>query len=613
MPAAKHTATLMFLAGIYFASFTIQALLFLNWDVASMLSASQVLLSGGKYVKDIFTPNPPMTLYLYMPPVFISKLFTLDLITVFRIYVYLLCSASLAVCYYAINQYEELCKLQISSLFSIMLAIGYLILPCYEFGNRDHLFLVLVMPYVMIAALRLVNQPVSLSLALTVGIAAGAGFAIKPQFLITFALIELYCLYYRKDWRVNIRVETITIGALLILYALTTILFHRAFIDVIIPFVLRNYYASISQPLSVLTKYPLTVFCLMSALFYLATPAKQLSKPLFPLLFLTLISFIASIYLQRTLFYYHFIPALTIALILSMMLLANYIRQQDRHFMIIIMASLAGFFTLLDVSLFGSSWNYIVFYPVYFYAFFTLLILSLFVINGQFSLVSAVARTLFIITASILFMMLLQETGSFNHQFSLVIMSIISLYLILSFSKHRYFTADFVILTFAISLFYVPAMQEYHQFLEPREYKTGALTKLADFIKSKGAHESIYTFSPAIYFTFPVVYYTNARSSQRFEQLWPILGFAHTNTSEHLQDKQFFISMVADDIRNNKPDLIFVDNVNVNTKHFNYLTFFSENTEFTKEWKSYRYLTTLDLGKINATDALIPVYQRIKN
>jgi hypothetical protein len=603
------------LLGIYSISLLIQALLFLNWDVASLLHATRQLLAGGNYVKDIFTPNLPMILYLYTPPVMISKLLNLDIITVFRVYVYLLSSASLVMCYQLIKNYFRNHEHDLTNLFMVTLACAYLVLPTYEFGNRDHLLLMLTMPYVLAVVSRLRGDKLYSSFAILIGLSAGIGFAMKPQFLVTFALIELYCMYFQKNLLAGLRVETLVITAVLMTYAVSMFLFQPDYIFIIVPFLMRNYYPAIGMPLKVLTRYPLTVFCFMTIFLYLFSRPYKNQQILFTVLLVALAGSILSIYLQHTLFYYHFLPALSIASLLSVMMLYLLGREMNvaNTFKL---ALLAAAYITVDICLYNYTWSNIVYYPRYFYGFFAAAFAFLFYISQRkIGLLSVCARVFLIVAIGALCSALLIATEYYMHRFLFTLLLMSTLYLLLINQLTRNFIQAAVLAALVMSMFYVPAMQEYYLYLGPRQYKDGALNKLTKFIDSRGRHQSIYVFSAAIYYTFPLVFYANANPAQRFDQLWPILGLLDKKklSLQSNQDKKFFIDMVADDLQRNKPDLIFIDNDHILAKGFDYVSFFSENPNFLREWKSYRYLTTLPLGVMNNVDTRMPVYERINN
>jgi hypothetical protein len=80
----------------------------------------------------------------------------------------------------------------------VPLALLFALLTPGELGQREHLMVVLTVPYVVLTALRLEGYRVALPIAILIALAAAAGFALKPFFLIVPALIELFVLWVRR-------------------------------------------------------------------------------------------------------------------------------------------------------------------------------------------------------------------------------------------------------------------------------------------------------------------------------------------------------------------------------------------------------------------------------
>ena len=466
----KRVIYLSLILSIYAFSLTIQSLLFLNWDVASLLYATKLLLAGGSYVNDIFTPNPPMILYLYTLPIIFSQLFNLNIVNVFSVYVYGLCTISIVMCYILIKGYFSNQDRHLLGIFMVILTISYMVLPIYEFGNRDHLLLILSMPYLLTVVSRLKGNKVDPRFAIIIGLFAGIGFAIKPQFLITLALIELYTMFFQRNILAWIRIETLVISAVLVTYAATTFLFHANFIYIIVPFLMRNYYSAIGMSLSLISWYPPTLFCFMTVAFYLFVQQSK-KNILFNILLIALIGFLFSIYLQRTLFYYHFIPALSIALLLSVMMLYLFVNSANTIDMIKA-TTLALTFIIIDVYNYYYTWSYILLNPWYFYSFFFLLyFLLLLNNNSKLSILSAFIRVSFIVMIGVLGSSILIKTGYFTHRFLIVLLLMAVLYVLFAMRLDRNLCRHALIVSLVLSIYYVPVMYEYSVYLGAKQYK----------------------------------------------------------------------------------------------------------------------------------------------
>ena len=191
-----------FLFCFYFLAWMMQSQLLLKGDVSWQMHLSRSILAGGNYVKDFFEINPPLSIYLYMPAVILQKACGLSAIESARIYIFLLATLSLIICYGLAKKIFLKNDYLVSLIFLFSLFFVYLILPASEFGQRECLLLYLTMPYFLLISLRLTHKTISSVYAVGIGVLAGIGFAIKPFFLLTFVLVELYFLLQKtKDWK----------------------------------------------------------------------------------------------------------------------------------------------------------------------------------------------------------------------------------------------------------------------------------------------------------------------------------------------------------------------------------------------------------------------------
>lgn len=332
---------------IYLSAWFIQDQLFLNWDISMLLDATQKLLNGGTYVDDFFNPNPPMIYYLYLPPTIVSHFFALNIIYVFRFYIFSLASLSLFICsLFTVRIFIREHRFLAYHFILIMAGI-FLLSAFFEFGQREHLFMMLAMPYLLLVAYRL--QPPSRNnlpqagekiIPLFIGLYAGLGFALKPYFLCTPLLVELWYIYYKKNVLAWMRPEILSMLALFCVYAITTFIFFPDYIFVIVPYMMRYYYQSISLPWHMIIFSKITLFCAFTLFVFFLQYKENPYKILCTILILALMSFLLIYVLQRTEFIYHKIPVLSLVILilgLSFCLFANQYR---------------GFFTAIVGSLF---------------------------------------------------------------------------------------------------------------------------------------------------------------------------------------------------------------------------------------------------------------------
>src|SRR3990167_3846381 len=181
-----------------------------------------------KNMEYIFETNPPMILYLYYPAIKIQQITGFSLTNSLRIWVFSLALTSLAIC---TNLLAHLVTEKLTTyLLTLTMLFILLFLPANQFGQREHISLILTLPYFFSAALLLEKKKISRFLLVSIGIMAGIGFGIKPYFIFPFIFIELYI----KSW---MRIPPIIISVIIITYILSTIILQPGYFSVVLPLV----------------------------------------------------------------------------------------------------------------------------------------------------------------------------------------------------------------------------------------------------------------------------------------------------------------------------------------------------------------------------------------
>jgi hypothetical protein len=287
------------------------------------MHASAKLLAGGTYTQNFFETNPPMILFLYIPPVIAAKLSGLSLAIALRVYIFLLALTSIYCCYRLAKKLFSTTDYFVLNSLLITLSIAFVVLPAYEFGQREQLMIILVMPYLFACPLRLNKLPISPLFAIFIGIFAGLGFAIKPFFLIPLCLIELMFILYNKSILGWVRVESLTILVVMLSYLLLVFTVTPDYITVVLPLLLHLYYPGFHTELSVLLFKDRFIFCLiLPVVFYFLTYKQPNYRTLRLTLFVALLGFILAYLAENTLWYYHLLPTLTATLLLTCLLAA---------------------------------------------------------------------------------------------------------------------------------------------------------------------------------------------------------------------------------------------------------------------------------------------------
>lgn len=214
-----------------FTAYWLQINSYLHKDVAIISHTAAQMLQGHTYAHDIFEPNPPIIFYLHFIPIFLSKISGIKIIYTLRLILIALCALSIIISRIFLN---KLC-LKFTNAMSYGIASILLFLPAEAFGQREHFFLILTLPYLLLTACRLQQYPTTRSTALWVGILAGIGFAIKPFFLCTLVCVEWVFLQHLNSNIRWLRLEFVVIIAFLSLYIVSIVLFYPTYWQIVLP------------------------------------------------------------------------------------------------------------------------------------------------------------------------------------------------------------------------------------------------------------------------------------------------------------------------------------------------------------------------------------------
>jgi len=197
----------------------------------------------------------------------------------------------------------------------LLLAAGFaaLVLPRSHFGQREHLAFLLTLPFVALAAVRIKQRDVSRRFAIAIGLMGGAGFALKPHFLVAWLLLELLLLARLRRSTFS-RPELITLVLFGAMYLLAVIVLVPDYL----PMAARlapwyDLYLNNGVSRTILLADPLVLFTMLALLaLRISTPDEDV---LTTTLTVTFVGFLAAAILQRKGFSYHFVAAACFGLV----------------------------------------------------------------------------------------------------------------------------------------------------------------------------------------------------------------------------------------------------------------------------------------------------------
>lgn len=213
-----------------------------NHDVSWILWGAQKMLDGAEWGRDIIEPNPPLAWYLAMPSILLANSLGLSIVVSFQITV-------IAAAFVSIFAFGNLIAdgtdtdRSIRCLPMIVAAIFLLLLPYRDFGQREHLMLIAVLPYLGLVALRCNGGNASRSKALAIGVTAGLGLALKPYFLAVPFLVEITALVLVRRWSFVLRCETLAIAGTIGIYVLSIFVFNQNYLHDVVPLAQSIYWS----------------------------------------------------------------------------------------------------------------------------------------------------------------------------------------------------------------------------------------------------------------------------------------------------------------------------------------------------------------------------------
>jgi hypothetical protein len=295
----------------------------LNFDVRWLMTAANKLLLGGHYYTDFIETNPPLILYLYMPAIILAKIMHLSFSIAFKIYAFTLATGSLYICNILLQRiFDNSCN-SIRYALLIVIAFAWVLMPGYSFGEREHFAIMLTLPYLFLLDLRLAGKSLNIFLIILLGFMAGIGFAIKPHFLFALILCELFFMYKKRNLFAWLRLETVVIGLVILLYIVSLFLLTPKYIFKVWPLVYHLYFVAAHEPFGALIAQPTFIFWLIVVGVYFLLYERIQHKNFAQILLFASTGYLIAYFIQHTTWYYHLLPVLTIITLLMVLFISE--------------------------------------------------------------------------------------------------------------------------------------------------------------------------------------------------------------------------------------------------------------------------------------------------
>jgi hypothetical protein len=294
---------------LFAAALYLQLTTYPNHDVAWVLWGTRELLSGAKWGVDIIEPNPPLAWYLSMPSTLLAVWLGVPLDWTFKIAVAVAAAVS-AIAFASIASSES--RFRRAFLCAVSSAC-LLLLPGREFGQREHLAAIAVLPYLALAGRRAAGEHgVSARASISIGLAMGLGVALKPYFLAVPLLVEMIVQLTAATRPKLLRAENVASAGVVAIYSLFLILFGRQYLADVVPLA-NEIYWSFNRPMGPVMDDLYPGLTAVSA--FAAYAIYKKDRPGL-VLFAAFCGFALSYILQRKGYPYHLLPVSIVVMVM---------------------------------------------------------------------------------------------------------------------------------------------------------------------------------------------------------------------------------------------------------------------------------------------------------
>ncbi len=165
-----------------------------NPDTAWLVYAAQRVAQGQKLYVDIMETNPPLIIWLSLPAVYLGNWLRVNPAIIFQCFVTAISLISVYLVGLAIKKHNFFADKLNYNIIIIYIVFGLFLLTPAIYGQREMLFIALVLPYLFISRSSVVCNLSSIIMVLM----AAIGFAIKPFFLLLWGMNELVIACERR-------------------------------------------------------------------------------------------------------------------------------------------------------------------------------------------------------------------------------------------------------------------------------------------------------------------------------------------------------------------------------------------------------------------------------
>ena len=220
-------------------SMAIQLAIPVNHDAAWVLIGAQRMLEGASFGADVVDVNPPLAWWMSALPAALAQATGLPTGAVFKLVV--MAASLVSVLASARLMTAAGIAPARSRWITLATAAALLVVPGYDFGQREHLMAILIMPWLWLTAATFNGATVATGLRVAVAVAAALGICLKPHFLVVPIAVELLVLVVMRRPLLAMRLENLVMIATGVAYVAAVVVFAPGYLGDVLPAALHNY------------------------------------------------------------------------------------------------------------------------------------------------------------------------------------------------------------------------------------------------------------------------------------------------------------------------------------------------------------------------------------
>ena len=209
-------------------------------DQTWLLFAARRTMDLGSFAfEDLVEANPPLIVWLSSLPVALGRSLGISLQAALQGCLVVLAAVTIA---WSTILVRRIGGARFAGWFVPVLLFATLIYPWVHYGQREHIMLFFVMPYLVIAAGRMEGISPSIAGGVAAGLLAALGFLLKPHNLVVVLAIEALLLARTRDLRTMVRPEMVAMVATGLAYPMAILLWAPDYVFKILPLLLSTYH-----------------------------------------------------------------------------------------------------------------------------------------------------------------------------------------------------------------------------------------------------------------------------------------------------------------------------------------------------------------------------------